>query len=390
MQESAQPLRAVIARTFALSLTFAALAACGGSGGGSSDNPDDGNPNPADPTDPGDAFNGAQTLTDRLYTLGAQLDKASGNLVVYTVGLNADGTPITRDDFANDVIVKVDGIEDDYIEVTQVTEADGNIAALSFLTDYSASMSDADLAAVADIYSSIVDAMPKVFQASAFAFTTPLNLKPAGHPQPEYVKHTFADTVGDGTALKQAFAFDSSIERKGTPLNDAVTWSLFSAGNVNGSNVQGLNKICSPIRMLFAFADGPDGADGGSSSVWLGEPPENTYVAEPENLYQRLDRHNVVRVMLGVNREDDATGDTAQLKQTLADYAGETGAYVLGDGDAAGLQTQASALAGALGQMTKIVVPAGEGQIVTLEINGKSTTVDVNAFGDERLACEEK
>lgn len=375
MNQPIQPLRAAIARAFALSLSVGALAACGGgSGGGGSDNtpPDDTNSPPDDSTPPDDS---SQTFTDRVYALGAQFDQATGDFVIYTAGLREDGTPVTSGDFAG-ANVSVDGTPVEPLDVSPVTDADGQLASISFLTDYSHSMPQSGLESVSEIYGRIVDAMPPVFNASAFVFTTPLSDTTPGHPRPEYVKYTFDENVGDATNLKSAFGFDESIERKATPLNDAVTWALFGAGAIDG-----LNDQCRPIRMLFAFADGEENG----SVIWQGDPP--TY-GGGESLYERLDRHNVSRFMLGVAWSGDAETEPAALESTLSAYAGETGAHVLAYNDDQGVRTQATNLADALSEMTKLTVQAGAGQTVQIEMDGTAISVDVDKFTNELQACE--
>lgn len=379
MNQPIQPLRAAIARAFLLSLGVGALAACGGGGGGgtNTDTPpnDTTNPPPDDTNPPPD--DSVQTFTDRLYALGAQFDAGSGDLVIYTAGLREDGSAVTSDDFAQRATVSVDGTP---VEPTvgTVTADDGPIAAISFLTDYSHSMPDEALQSVSEIYARIVDSMPKIFNASAFIFTTPLSDTQTGHPRPEYVKYTFAENVGDGTQLKEAFAFDSSIERKGTPLNDAVSWGLFGAGEIDG-----LNDICRPIRILFAFADGEENG----SEVWQGDPPS---YGGGESLYERLDRHNVTRFMLGVAWSGDEEADPTALEQTLRSYAGETGAHVLAYNSDQGVRTQATNLADALSGMTKLTVQAGAGQTVQVEMDGETVSIDVDKFTNELQACEAK
>lgn len=384
MNQPIQPLRAAIARAFALSLGIAALTACGGSGGGDDNEPPPGDNTPPDDTDPppGDD-DSSETVTDRLYGLGAQFDDG-GNLVIYAMGLREDGTPVTAADFEERAAITVSDEPAEAIDVSTVTEADGEIASISFLTDYSHSMGGEALQSVSEIYDLVVDGMPKVFNASALVFTTPLSDVKDGHPRPEYVKYLFDNDVGDGSDLKQAFAFDESIERKSTPLNDAVTWSLFGASDVPDVGVvQGLRHQCRPVRMLFAFADGEENG----SAVWLGEPPVNKFSPGEPNLYERLDQHNITRFMLGVAWSGDEEVNPEGLENTLRAYAGDTGAHVLAYNSDQGVRTQATNLADALSEMTRLTVPAGEGQVVTVEVDGETFTIDVDKFNEELQAC---
>lgn len=344
MNQPIQPLRAAIARAFALSLSMGALAACGGGGGGGS-------------AAPGvDLPPEQETFSARVFGLGiAPVDGGTGQYDLYVHATKEDGSPVTTQEWADNVVVTTNSgtVNPDLYEVADIGADAGSIISLNFLTDYSNSMPDATLESTGTVYQALLDGLPSGWEAQSRTF--------AARGDGTVEIHTRQTFTRDQTALQNSFSYDPNRRGEYTPLYDAVGWGI------HGTGFEGLNDRCAPIRFEVLYTDGMETSGDGSpgSLRWVGEGGKQELIAD-------MHRFHVTPIFLGIQ---DADVDT------LSQLANGRGLIVYAH-DNSGITSQLQRYANSLGSIMRIRVDNGvltgaDGEQVTVEINGDSSSIDV-------------
>lgn len=245
---------------------------------------------------PDDNFDG------RLYIMGSQVEAASGDLVLYAHGLDGGGAPLSVSDLQQATIqvgpasyVNADA----EVDIQPVTPGD-KILSLSLVTDYSESMSDSDLDAITDVYTTILDNLPEVYEASVINFSSTVQI-------PIRLDWTEAYT-DSGNLIQQAIQRDESITRGNTALYDAMGYALQQDPAIIGGAApvegDGLVERCRPGHLLLVFTDGLENA---------------SYAYTKPQLINLIASSNTETIMLGT---EEAT------KADLIELAGDNGAFV--------------------------------------------------------------
>ena len=186
------------------------------------------------------------TLSNRIVVLGVEHEGNSATIYMHGVGSGSD--VLTSDDFAagSYTILDASGSESLLDASSQDTQTlmdwpDG-ILSMSLVTDYSSSMREEDLDAMADLYTDLVTMVPPVYEAEVVVFTTEVTEK---QPYTESQE-----------ALVDAVAVDSDIERDLTALYDGM-----------GHSLDNFSERTRPARLLVVATDGAENA----SEIWTQE-----------------------------------------------------------------------------------------------------------------------
>ncbi len=178
-------------------------------------------------------------FSSRLIALGNEVDGSSRH-IIYLQGIGADGAILEAADY-EDVVVTVttDGVETvleagEYA-VDLLEDASGDLASISFVTDYSGSMAEGDIDDAADIFEDVVDVLPTIFEGSVHVFSETVTER--------------QDFTEDQEALLEALVRDDDIERSSTALYDGM-----------GTALTGLVSRGRPIKILMVGTDGLENA----------------------------------------------------------------------------------------------------------------------------------
>jgi len=259
-------------------------------------------------------------LLGRIFVLGTQVDTASGDLRIFVNGTDKDGNPL---DLTN-ATVSIDGkpVPPGWVSVGPI-EAGDDVLSLGFVTDYSTSISDAELAKVADIYTIILDGLttnlPPVIEGMVINFSNSVVVK--------------QDWTEDPALLQAAYQLDPTFSRQKTALYDALGVAL---KRDLSDPTDGLVERCRPAHMLVAFTDGSDNA---------------SFTYAKETLLPIIDDSKAVMIMLGSLSAD---------KPTLMDLAGDQGAFVYAY-NLAGIESKVQEWSDSLNQMVKIILDPASG-----------------------------
>ena len=225
--------------------------------------------------------------------------------------------------------------------VDPIAEGDDDLS-LAFATDYSSSISDAELGAVTGMYRTILENLnppnlPPVSEGIVIEFSSNVELR--------------QDWTEDDALLSAALAIDESFTRENTALYDAIGLSL--EGDLDSID-DGLIERCRPAHMQVIFTDGFDNA---------------SLAYTKDTVLPIIDSSKTVTVMLGSLSAD---------KELLAELAGEQGgfvyAYSLQD-----IESLVAKWAASLSEMVKLTLdPATgfDGSSITITLGGESVTVE--------------
>jgi hypothetical protein len=266
----------------------------------------------------------------RLVALGSDVTD-DGARRFYVHGATHGGAVLTADALAAaEVQVVVEG------ETTTLQPGDfsirrvdaGDVIALSLVNDYSGSMLDGDLDAVALIHRDMFTYLPPVHETAVVQFSDEVDVR-----QPY---------TSDAGALLAAVERDDGYTRGSTALYDGMSIGL-----------DGLVVRDRPIKILMVSTDGAENA--------------STQSTKPE-LLSTIERHGVIVVMLGALLADvPEMRDLAGLRGVLfyTRYYSE-------------LREQMRAYLESLGEIVEVELdPAyGDASSVTLAVDGISTTWD--------------
>jgi hypothetical protein len=279
-------------------------------------------------------------LLGRMFVLGTQKD--NGDLHIFVTGTDNDGNPLQLTDFQS-ATVSIDGhpVDPGLVSVDPIAAGD-DVLSLGFVTDYSTSISDAELAKVADIYSIILDSLsppnlPPVTEGMVINFSNSVLVK--------------QDWTEDPALLQAAYQLDPSFSRQKTRLYDALGIAL----KRNPSDLtDGLVERCRPAHMLITFTDGSDNA---------------SFTYTKETLLPIIDDSKAVMIMLGSLSAD---------KPTLMDLAGDRGAFVYAY-NLAGIESTVLKWADSLSQMVKFTLDPATGfdtGTITITLGEYTVTVE--------------
>lgn len=266
------------------------------------------------------------TLNPRLFILGSETTQ-DGKLHIYAHAVDADDVPIQLLDFQTATTVSVDGIvrlnngqAENGGGVTVDAIADGSPISLAFLTDYSASISDANLDQIGAAYSQILSALPAGFEAQVLNFSSDTAVR--------------QDWTQALPALLDAVQFDPAFApRNNTALYDGIGNTLDRLVD-HPEGGFGLADRCRPVRILITHTDGLENA---SFSYTKGQ------------LLAEIDSSRTIAIMLGTL--------TANISE-LEEFAGDRGAFVYAY-DVNGIQAAVSGWAESFGDIVEFVIDAG-------------------------------
>jgi hypothetical protein len=283
-----------------------------------------------------------ENLLGRLFILGTQIDPLSGALRIFVIGTDSAGNPLVLDDFKS-ATVSIDGnpADPNLISVDRVAAGD-DVLSLAFNTDYSTSISDAELAIVSDIYSLIVDhlsppKLPQVMEGMSINFSSSVVVT--------------QDWTEDPALLKAAFQLDAGFPRDNTAFYDALGVSLLRDLGVDND---GLVERCRPAHMLIDFTDGRD---------------TSSFRFTKATLLPIINDSKTVMIMLGSLSAD---------KTMLKDLAGDQGAYVYAY-SLSDIQNIMENWASALSHMVKFTLDPATGfdaGTITITLGGETVVVE--------------
>ena len=287
-------------------------------------------------------------LLGRIFILGTQIDPQSGALRIFVNGTDKDGNPLQRTDFESATVsidgipVSINGIPVDTRDLVSDIVAGDDVLSLGFVTDYSTSISDAELAKVSDIYSIILDSLsppnlPQVMEGMVINFSNSILVK--------------QDWTEDPDLLKTAYQLDAGFSRQNTALYDALGVALKRDPAVDND---GLVERCRPAHMLITFTDGADNA---------------SFTYTKETLLPIIQDSKAVMIMLGSLSAD---------KTTLMNLAGNQGAFVYAY-NLSGIQSTVQKWADSLSQMVKFTLDPATGfdaGSITITLGGETVEVE--------------
>lgn len=239
------------------------------------------------------------TFSERLFVLGTAVDPATGNLEFSVHGTKSDGSPLGLADLQQAILTVAGSgnftVNDPEVTLELVLPGE-KLMSLAFVTDYSDSMSDADLDKIGEVYASILNDLPKVYEAEVINFSNDVK-----------IHQDWTEAFTDLAALLAAVQRDNTINRRSTAFYDGIGTALERDLSVLGgpfTEGDGLIERCRAMHLLVVHTDGRENA-----SVTYGKA----------QLLALIDSSKTVPIMLG-----SLLADTQELK----DFAGQRGAFV--------------------------------------------------------------
>jgi hypothetical protein len=175
--------------------------------------------------------------SSKLVVLGAEID-GSNQPILYVGGIDANGTALTATDFSQATVTVIEnGLETTLgageYAVESLQNLSGDVASLSYVTDYSASMSDGDIDDAADIFDDLiaVDVFPAIYEAEVYNFSHIVT-----------TRQSFTETRQE---VLDALVRDDGVERDVTALYDGM-----------GAALTSLVARTRPVRILLVATDG--------------------------------------------------------------------------------------------------------------------------------------
>lgn len=277
--------------------------------------------------------NASSTTAGRLVAFGGQQD-GEGPRRFYLHGVSEDGVPFDDAEFqaltatvarpAGDAIT----VGGDVLSVARVPASE-ELLSIAFVNDYSASMRDTDLEAIAAIEAELASVLPAAFEAEVTLFSSTVT-----------VRQPFT-TESDSAAA--ALEPDLEFPRNATALYAGMRVA-----------VESLVTRPRPVRLVVVATDGVDNAsEAGDRSTVL----------------QMLEEHSIAVVVLGSLFAD---------ADELGDLGGSRGVFFY-ERSAPELPPLLAPYLASLRELVEIVVPAeyAEGATYTFALGGESVTVTI-------------
>ena len=278
-------------------------------------------------------------LLGRMFILGTQVDQQAALCAFLSMARTVAALPCS----CPIATVSIDGnpVDPNLVSVDPIAAGD-DVLSLGFVTDYSTSISDAELAKVSDIYSIILDSLsppnlPQVLEGMVINFSNSILVK--------------QDWTEDPALLQTAYQLDASFSRQNTALYDALGVALKRDPAVIDD---GLVERCRPAHMLITFTDGADNA---------------SFTYTKETLLPIIQDSKAVMIMLGSLSAD---------KTTLMDLAGDQGAFVYAY-NLSGIQSTVEKWADSLSQMVKFTLDPATGfnaGTITIKLGTETVAVE--------------
>ena len=264
------------------------------------------------------------TLSPRIFILGSETT-LDGKLHIFVHGVDAADVPLVLADYQTASVVTVDGTIrlDNGVDVngggvTVQAIADGSPISLAFLTDYSGSISDANLAEIGQAYAQVLNALPAGFESMVLNFSDFTDVR--------------QDWTQDLPTLLTAVEFDPTFApRDNTAFYDGIGNTLFRPDQLPGF---GLSDRCRPARIFISHTDGLENF---------------SFIYNKANLLSEIDSSRTIAIMLGTL--------TANITE-LQEFAGTRGAFVYAY-DVNGIQAAVTGWAASFGNIVEFVVDAG-------------------------------
>jgi len=281
-------------------------------------------------------------LLGRIFILGTQIDPANGSLHIYANGTDIDGNPLQLADY-QPASISIAGIPADpgLVSVDNIIDGD-NVLSLGFLTDYSTSISDAELNAISGVYSHILSnlsppSLPLIMEGEVINFSNSTVV--------------VQDWTEDVALLDAAFLDDGGILRDQTAFYDALGVSL---QRDLVQNNDGLVERCRPAHMLVAFTDG-----GENASVMYTK----------ETVQSIINDSKTILVILG---------NLSANKDMLVELAGDQGAFVYAY-NLSNISDVVEKWAGSLSHMVKFTLEQATGYdrgAITIQVGTETVNVE--------------
>ena len=280
-------------------------------------------------------------LLGRMFILGSQVDPVSGDLRIFAHGTDSDGNPLQLADFLTATVLIDGSPADPGLWRVEPMAAGDEVLSLGFVTDYSTSISNAELDAISGVYSLIVDSLtppnlPQVMEGEVINFSSKVELK--------------QDWTEDAALLHAAFQRDNSFVRNNTAFYDALGVSLQRNLELD---VDGLVERCRPAHMLVAFTDGAENA---------------SFTYSKDTLIPIIDNSKTVMIMLGgLNADKDA----------LIEMSGDQGAFIYAY-NLDNIEKKVRNWAGSLSHMVKFILDPATGfdAGITIKLGDETVVVE--------------
>lgn len=266
----------------------------------------------------------------RLVVLGTEM--VGGQRILYLHGIDSGGSPFTTEELQGASVTVIDGGTETALPAADfaITSLEGvtdDLVSLSVVTDYSGSMADSDLDTAAEIFTDVFNILPPIFEAEVVLFS-------------ETVTQKLAFTE-DRDALLAAVARDDSVERSSTALYDGM-----------GTALSHLVARERPIRVLIASTDGLENASTGFTK---------------DQLTATIGSNRILVLMLG-----SLFSDVDELKE----LAGTNGVYFYAPSYSS-LKSSVANYITSLGEAVRITLDAAHqnADSARITVDGVSTTV---------------
>lgn len=251
-------------------------------------------------------------FTSRLVVLGTDLDE-SNQRRLYVQGIDASGNPLTSDQLKTATVTVIEGSTETVLDAGDFTiealkDLSTDLASISVVTDYSGSMTSADLDTAAEIESDIFGILAPIYEAEVILFSETVTQK--------------LSFTEDQAQILAAVARDDSIDRSSTALYDGM-----------GTALAHLVARERPIRFLITATDGLENAS-------------TTYTKA--QLITTIDSNRIFVLMLG-----SLFSDVDEMK----DLAGDNGVYFYAPSYDA-LKSEVTAFVESLGEAVQIALDA--------------------------------
>jgi uncharacterized protein YjbI with pentapeptide repeats len=263
-------------------------------------------------------------LSGKIVALGGHTPTGTTTPTVYFHGRNSSGTTLTTTDYESATVVVTDSagtettLASSEFTVASLAGATDDLVSISVVTDYSASMRDADLDTVTLIYTDLFGAIPAIYEAEAVQFSAAVTEK--------------QDYTADSTTILAALARDDTVTRTSTALYDGM-----------GEALANLTARTRPIKLLIVATDGLE-----NSSATFTKSQVTTSIST----------NKVVVLMIGTLFSD---------LDALKDLAGSNGLYFYAPSYSK-IRTNMASYTEALGNLVKMTLDSTHASAASVKV----------------------